>query len=176
MFADIYFWTNTLTLAGQLFLTGRFLRRFGAGAALGAQPVAIAVGALILGTRPTLGVLVVFEVIRRAGNYAFVKPARETLFTLVDRNVRYKAKSFIDTFVYRTGDVVGAGTDSALTALVVAFPAVFSSVLGALAVTIAPFAVVWAGLGLYLGTRQKHLAGQASPLDDPTASTRTTGA
>jgi AAA family ATP:ADP antiporter len=152
MFADIYFWTNTLTLAGQLFLTGRFLRRFGAGAALVALPLAIAVGALILGTRPTLGVLVVFEVVRRAGNYAFVKPARETLFTLVDRNVRYKAKSFIDTFVYRGGDALGALGFKLLAAVGI-------GAVGTALVTV-PQALVWAGVGFFLGRRQKALASE----------------
>ena len=150
LFADIYFWTNTLTLVGQLFLTGRFLRRFGAGAALVLLPVAMAVGAAILGTRPTLGVLVVFEVVRRAGNYAFVKPARETLFTLVDRNVRYKAKSFIDTFVYRGGDALGALGFKLLGALSI-------GTVGTALVTV-PLALVWAGTGWFLGRRQKRLA------------------
>jgi AAA family ATP:ADP antiporter len=150
LFADIYFWTNTLTLAGQLFLTGRFLRRFGAGAALVLLPLAMAVGAAILGTRPTLGVLVVFEIVRRAGNYAFVKPARETLFTLVDRNVRYKAKSFIDTFVYRGGDALGAMGFKLLGILSI-------GTVGTALVTV-PLALVWAGVGFFLGRKQKKLA------------------
>jgi len=152
LFADIYFWTNALTLGGQLFLTGRFLRRFGAGAALVALPLTMAVGALILGTRPTLGVLVVFEIVRRAGNYAFVKPARETLFTLVDRNVRYKAKSFIDTFVYRGGDALGALGFKLLGVLGI-------GTVGTALVTV-PLALIWGGVGLFLGRRQSSLAGE----------------
>jgi len=150
LFADIYFWTNTLTLCGQLFLTGRFLARFGATAALVLLPLAVAAGAVLLGTAPTLGVLVVFEVTRRAGNYALVKPARETLFTLVDRNVRYKAKSFIDTFVYRAGDAAGALGFKLLGILGVGLT-------GTALVTV-PLSLVWGGVGLYLGRRQKRLA------------------
>ncbi|MEN8007916.1 MAG: MFS transporter [Candidatus Krumholzibacteriota bacterium] len=150
MFADIYFWTNTLTLAGQLFLTGRFLRRFGAGAALVLLPLAIAAGSALLATYPTLAVLVVFEVTRRAGNYALVKPARETLFTLVDRNVRYKAKNFIDTFVYRGGDALGALTFKLLGILGI-------GVAGTALVTV-PLSLVWGAVGFYLGRRQKQLA------------------
>jgi AAA family ATP:ADP antiporter len=150
LFADIYFWTNALTLFGQLFVTGRFLSRFGAGTALALLPVAIAVGALILGTAPTLGVLVVFEIIRRAGNYALVKPARETLFTLVDRNVRYKAKNFIDTFVYRGGDAVGALVFKLLGILGI-------GLVGTALITV-PLSLVWGGVGIFLGRRQKRLA------------------
>ena len=150
MFADIYFWTNTLTLAGQLFVTGRFLSRFGAGAALVLLPLAIAAGSVLLVTAPTLGVLVAFEIIRRAGNYTLVKPARETLFTLVDRDVRYKAKNFIDTFVYRSGDAVGALAFKLLGFLGIG--------MAGTAVVTVPLSLVWAGVGLFLGRRQKQLA------------------
>lgn len=152
LFADIYFWTNFLTLFGQLFVTGRFLKRFGAGVALVLLPVAMAVGAVILGTAPTLGVLVVFEVIRKAGNYALVKPARETLFTLVDRNVRYKAKNFIDTFVYRGGDALGALGFKLLGILGI-------GMVGTALITV-PLSLVWGGVGFFLGRRQKRLAAE----------------
>ena len=121
-------------------------------ASLVALPLAMAVGALILGTRPTLGVLVVFEIVRRAGNYAFVKPARETLFTLVDRNVRYKAKSFIDTFVYRGGDALGALGFKLLGVLGI-------GTVGTALVTV-PLALIWGGVGFFLGRRQSRLAGE----------------
>jgi hypothetical protein len=42
------------------------------------------------------------------------RPARETLFTVVSREDKYKSKAVIDTFVYRTGDVVGAWTEGLL--------------------------------------------------------------
>ena len=150
LFADIYFWTNTLTLLGQLFVTGRFLGRFGTGVALVSLPLAMAAGALLLGTTPTLAVLVVFEVVRRAGNYALVKPARETLFTLVDRNVRYKAKNFIDTFVYRGGDAVGA--------LVFKLLGILGIGIAGTALITVPLSLIWGGVGIFLGRRQKSLA------------------
>ena len=152
LFADIYFWTNFLTLFGQLFVTGRFLKRFGAGAALIFLPVAMAVGAVILGTAPTLGILVVFEVTRKAGNYTLAKPARETLFTLVDRNVRYKAKSFIDTFVYRSGDALGALGFKLLGILGI-------GMVGTALITV-PLSLAWGGVGFFLGRRQKRLSAE----------------
>ena len=150
LFGRIDLWTNILTLAWQLLVTGRLIPRLGTGKVLALLPLATAVGFAALGFAPTLGVLVVFQIVRRAGNYALVKPARETLFTLVDRNVRYKAKSFIDTFVYRGGDALGAGMFSTLTAAGLG--------LAGLAYVAVPLAVVWGAVGLYLGRKQQRMA------------------
>ena len=163
IFAGVDFWTNVLTLGGQLFLTGRLLRRLGTGRVLAILPAVTALGFLILGARPTLAVLVLFKVIRSASNYALAKPARETLFTVVDRNIRYKAKSFIDTFVYRGGDALGASAFGLLTAAGLGLaPIAFGAV---------PLGIVWAGVGVYLGRRQRGLVqppekGPAAPTPD----------
>jgi len=158
IFGRIDLWTNILTLCGQLLVTGRLMPRLGTGKVLALLPVAVAVGFALLGLAnlgyaSALTVLVIFQVVRRAMNYALVKPARETLFTLVDRNVRYKAKSFIDTFVYRGGDALGAGLFSALTAAGLG--------LAGVAFTAVPMALVWGAVGLYLGRRQQQLVHQA---------------
>ncbi len=149
IFGRIDLWTNVLTLCGQLLVTGRLMPRLGTGKVLALLPLAVAIGFAVLGSAPTLTVLVIFQVARRAGNYALIKPARETLYTLVDRNVRYKAKSFIDTFVYRGGDALGAGLFSALTAAGLGLTGV--------AWTAVPLALVWGGVGLYLGKCQQRL-------------------
>ncbi len=154
LFGRIDLWTNILTLCGQLLVAGRLIPRLGTGKVLALLPIATAVGFAALGFSPTLMVLVVFQVVRRASNYALVKPARETLFTLVDHNVRYKAKSFIDTFVYRGGDALGAGIFSVLTQLGIG--------LAGIAFMAVPLALVWGGVGLYLGRRQTQLARQTS--------------
>lgn len=150
MFGTIDFWANTLTLAGQLLLTGPMLRKLGSGPVLALLPLVVAAGFAAVGTWPTLTILVVFQVARRAGNYALAKPARETLFTVVDRSDRYKAKNFIDTFVYRGGDALGAGIFARITAG------------GAGMVTVAwlavPIALMWAAVAVYLGRRQRALA------------------
>ena len=150
IFARIDLWTNILTLAGQLFVTGRLLKRLGTGMVLALLPVLVALGFTALGLWPVLAVLVVFQVVRRAGNYAFAKPARETLFAVVDRESRYKAKNFLDTFVYRAGDALGAGIFSLLTAT--------GAGLTAIAWTAVPLALVWSLTGVFLGRRQRRLA------------------
>jgi ATP:ADP antiporter, AAA family len=95
---------------------------------------------------------------------AIMRPARETLFTVVRRADKYKSKAFIDTFVYRGGDVVGAGVEGALARLATGIAALISVAV--------PLAVVWAALGVWLGRRQELLAhrdpGALQPREEPT--------
>lgn len=146
LFARIDLWTNVLTILCEILLTGRLLKKLGAGRVLALLPVGTAAGFAALALRPQLLVLTLFQVLRRAANYALARPARETLFTTVDNDVRYKAKSFIDTFVYRGGDALGAGTVEAL--------GVAGLGLGPLAAIGVPTAAAWTWLSLYLGRRQ----------------------
>jgi AAA family ATP:ADP antiporter len=148
LFARIDFWVNLVSLATQLFFTGRVIKRLGTGLTLATLPLATALGFFALGLAPVLPVLVVFQVVRRASNYALAKPARETLFAILDRNGRYKAKNFLDTFVRRGGDAVGAGCFDVLTRL--------GFGLGAVAYLAIPIALVWGGLALYLGREQRR--------------------
>jgi len=150
LFASIDTWVNGLTLVTQLLWSGRIIKRLGVALTLALLPMLTATGLVSLGLAPILPVLVVFQVIRRATNYALVKPARETLFTIVSRDARYKAKNFIDTFVYRGGDALGAWTFSLLQRVGLS--------LSGIAFTAVPIAVIWAAVGLYLGRRQSRLA------------------
>ncbi len=106
LFALIDLAVNVLTVFTQLFIAGRIMSRFRLGVALAAVPLLVAAGFTALALLPTLSVLVVFQVVRRAGNYALTRPAREVLFTVVGRESKYKAKNVIDTVVYRGGDAV----------------------------------------------------------------------
>lgn len=117
VFAAIDFGTNGLTVALQLFVTHRLIRRFGLGTALGLLPAICLGGFLALALLPALGVLAAFQVLRRAGNYAVARPARETLFTVVPRTDKYKAKNVIDTLVYRGGDALSGWLYACLSAL-----------------------------------------------------------
>lgn len=108
LFAAIDLGVNVLTISVQVFVTGRLLTRFGLGPTLATVPVVSAVGFVALGVAPILPVLVAFQIARRAGEYALTRPAREVLFTVVGREVKYKAKNFIDTVVFRGGDALSA--------------------------------------------------------------------
>jgi len=107
-FASVDLAVNVLTLGVQLFLTGRIVNRLGVALTLAILPAFSILGFAALAIWPTIGVIVAFQVLRRAGNYAIARPIREVLFTVVPREDRYKAKSFIDTVVYRLGDQIGA--------------------------------------------------------------------
>ncbi|MDX2060969.1 MAG: MFS transporter, partial [Gemmatimonadales bacterium] len=92
----------------------------------------------------------VFQVLRRAGEYAVARPAREVLYTVLSREDKYKAKHFIDTFVYRGGDQVGAWSMRGMAALGLG--------LAGTAFVAAPLAAAWLGIALWLGRRQATLA------------------
>ena len=107
-FARIDLWVNVLTLAAQFFFTGRLLQRFGLRPALLLLPVLSLAGFGALWIWPTFAVLALFQVLRRGLHYAVDRPARESLFIPLGPGEKYKSKPFIDTFVYRGGDFLGA--------------------------------------------------------------------
>jgi AAA family ATP:ADP antiporter len=116
-FATIDLCVNTLTLIVQLFFTGRIVANLGIAVTLALLPAVSILAFAVLALSPTLLVLSVVQVVRRASDYAIARPAREVLWTVVAREDRYKAKGFIDTFVYRLGDQVGAWSVTLLGAL-----------------------------------------------------------
>jgi AAA family ATP:ADP antiporter len=100
--------TNVLTLLTAALITGRIVARFGMSTALALMPGLVVLGIIALVAAPVLVVLAVFQVGRRVGNYAITRPSREMLFTVLDREARFKAKPVIDVVVYRGGDVMTA--------------------------------------------------------------------
>lgn len=150
IFAQVDLATQITTLVLQLVVAGHVMKRLGVHVALVLAPVTAALGFIGLAMVASLAVLVVFDAVFRAVQRAITRPARETLFTVVAREDKYKAKAFIDTFVYRVGDVVGAQTEGLLARLGMG--------LYALTMVVVPLAVAWAALGLWLGSRQSALA------------------
>jgi AAA family ATP:ADP antiporter len=149
-FAQLDLSVNTLTILVQLFLTGRLLKWLGVGMTLAFLPVISMIGFLGMGFVPILSLLAIFQVLRRAGNFAVTRPAREVLFTVLRREDKYKAKSFIDTFVYRVGDQIGAWSYPVLTW--------FGLGLTGISFVAAPLAAIWCGLSIWLGRKQHALA------------------
>ncbi len=153
-FAKIDLAVNVLALFTQAFLTGRFIKWLGVALTLAILPAICVLGFTGLGLWPFLGVLVVFQTLRRAGNYAVARPTREVLYTVVTREEKYKAKNIIDTFVYRGGDQVGAWFYGGMLWLGVG--------MSALAFLAVPICGVWLAVGYWLGRQQEVLArGQA---------------
>jgi ATP:ADP antiporter, AAA family len=156
-FARIDLYTQTATLVLQVIVAGHIMKRLGVGVALAMVPITVALGYIGLAIVGSLAALIIFEAVFRATQRAIMRPARETLFTVVSRSDKYKAKAFIDTFVYRAGDAGGAITEGLLGRLGMG--------LAALAIAAVPLALVWAVLGVWLARQQQRIAASQRPPD-----------
>jgi len=143
IFASVDLAVGILTLATQVFATGRFLARFGVGVASAVLPAVFVVGFAALAVAPTLAVVLVFQVAQRWGNFAIANPARQVFFTVVGREEKYKAKSFIDVVVYRGSDALWGWLYESVHAI--------GLKLGAIALAAIPVAAVWLALSTVLG-------------------------
>ncbi|MGI8955843.1 MAG: NTP/NDP exchange transporter [Chthoniobacterales bacterium] len=148
--ANLEIWVNSITVVVQIFLTGRLLKWFGVGFTLVALPVVSLVGFAAMGLAPSLTLLAVFQVARRAAAYALMRPSREILFTVLRREDKYKVKSVTDTLGYRTGDQIGAWSYGGLHALGLG--------LSSISFVAVPMVLGWCGLSIWLGRKQAALA------------------
>lgn len=143
---------NILTVIVGAFATGRMARHLGLPFTLASVPVLMVGGMLMLASTPVVAVAVGVQVVRRIGNYAISRPAREILFTAVDRETRFKAKPVIDIVIYRGGDMLNAWAFTALTQGL-------GLGLAAVAVVGAGVAGLWVATGVYLGRRFNTMRG-----------------
>jgi AAA family ATP:ADP antiporter len=157
-FAQVDLYTQIATLVLQALVAGTLMRHVGVPVTLALLPITVALGFLGLALVASLATLVVVQAGFNAVQRAIMRPARETLFTVVSRADKYKAKAFIDTFVYRGGDVVGAQVEGLLGRL--------AAGVAALVVVAVPLAVAWAALGVWLGRRQERQA-ERRPATEP---------
>jgi AAA family ATP:ADP antiporter len=155
IFANIDLYVNLLALFVQMFLTGRIVRWIGLFGALCILPILSLGGFWALLAWPTLGTLMAFQVLRRGTDYALAKPAREVLFTVLPREEKYKAKSFIDTFVYRGGDALNGQVYLLVTAS--------GDAASRVAWFSVPLTAVWMAVSFALSRRQQRLAAASAP-------------
>lgn len=153
-FAKVDLAVNLITLFGQVWLFSRLMRWIGVTGMLALIPALSVAGFLALAAAPTMAVLVAFNVLRRAGNFAVARPTREVLYTVLPREDKYKTKSFVDTFVYRLGDQIGVWGDAALGALGLGVAGV--------SLVAAPLSFLWLVIAIWLGRRQQQLAGEST--------------
>jgi len=118
-FARIDLWVNVLTLVTQILLTGRILTGLGIPVVLAILPLLTLAGFGALWLWPTFGVMALVQVLRRGLHYAVDRPAREILYIPLGPEERYKSKPFIDTFIYRGGDLLGVWAPTAFAALAI---------------------------------------------------------
>jgi ATP:ADP antiporter, AAA family len=150
IFARLDFYTQVTTLVLQALVAGHLMKRLGVHVTLALLPATAFLGFAGLALAASLVTLTIFQAAYSAVQRSLTRPARETLFTVVPREDKYKAKAFIDTFVYRGGDVIGAQVEGLLGRL--------AAGLGALVTVTLPLAVAWGALGLWLGRRQERQA------------------
>jgi len=144
IWAGIDLAVNVLSVLTAMFGTGRLASRFGLSVTLPLVPMIITILLFIFALSPMLWTFVGLQIVRRAGEYAITKPAREMLFTTVDRESRFKAKSVIDVVIYRGADVSWGWVYTSLTQLL-GFGLAGIAVIGAL------IASIWSLLAVYLG-------------------------
>ncbi len=147
VFSRIDYAVQALTIGFQFFLTGRIAQRFGVVALLTAVPLLMVAGFLGLALSGSFAMLVAVMVVRRVGEYACIRPGREMLYSVVDTESKYQAKSFNDVPVYRGGDALAAQVQGILKDAGVAAASI--ALLGA------GIAALWAVTGWRLGRRVK---------------------
>jgi ATP:ADP antiporter, AAA family len=149
LFGKVELAINVLALAMQALVTGRIIAAIGLGGALASVPALTAVGFGVAALVPGYLALGAFQTLRRALHFAVDRPAREVLFTVVRPEDKYKAKNFVDTFVYRGGDALSGWMHAGLAGLGLALPA--------LSVAAIPFALASLALALWLAARERKL-------------------
>lgn len=148
---------QTLSILAQLLVTGRIARKLGVGVLLVAVPLIAAAGFLWLAFAPTFAVLAVVMVARRAGEYAFVRPGREMLYTVVEPEAKYKAKNFNDTVVYRGADAVSGWVKAGID--MIAQQPMIAMLIGAV------IALVWGVTGGALARAQRRIEAKPAALN-----------
>lgn len=147
-FSSINFWTNFFAFLGQLLLVRIVVVRFGVGRALALLPIVSIVGFVILASDPVLGVVAILTIVRRALGFSFSKPTSDMLYSVVSPEDKYKTKNFIDTAVYRFGDIVGSRTIELM----------LWSGISWVSIIMLPFAAIWTFISLWLGRDYKRQA------------------
>lgn len=148
-FANVDIWVNALTLLVQFVVTRQLLVKLGVARTLILLPIVSILGFTLLGFAPVLSAVIVFQVVRRAGQFAITSPTREILFVPLSREEKYKAKNFIDTFMFRTGDQIGAWSHAGLLALGLG--------VSGIAFAAVPLSVVWLLLAIWLGRSHERM-------------------
>jgi AAA family ATP:ADP antiporter len=149
-FSNMNNWQNALALLIQMFAVKQVVTRFGIGRSLVLFPLVTVAGFIVLAFEPTLMVVAVLTVLRRALGFGFTKPSTDMLYSVVTPEEKYKAKNVIDTAIYRGGDVVGTWS--------IRLMSILGLGIAGISVMMLPFAVVSAAIALWLGREYKRMA------------------
>lgn len=147
-FSRINVFSNTFALIGQLFLVRHVVGRMGIGVSLSLLPIVSIASFILLAIDPVLGVVAFMTWARRGLGFSFSKPTTDMLYSVVTPEEKYKTKNFIDTAIYRFGDVVGSFTIKFMMGLGIS----------GVSIIMLPFAVIWAAVSIWLGRDYRRQA------------------
>ncbi|MDO5972133.1 MFS transporter [Flavivirga aquimarina] len=142
-FSKVDLITNTLTVFSQVFITSSVIKKYGLKITLFLVPFLIAIGFAFLSINPSVLVIGTLIIVHRAGNFSLLKPSKEILFTVCNKEEKYRVKNFIDTIIYRGGD--------ALTGWLFSLLISFGLGLSIIALISLPVALLWSFNGNRLG-------------------------
>jgi ATP:ADP antiporter, AAA family len=142
-YANVNFAIVLLAWLGQLFVLRHVVHRFNIGISLVLMPLVSIIGFGLLSFEPTLVAVSILTIVRRGLGFAFSKPTTDMLYSVVTVEEKYKTKNFIDTTVYRFGDIVGSSSIHSLIAFGLGIPPI--------SILMVPFGAIWTGISLWLG-------------------------
>lgn len=138
--------SNALSFVGQLLLVKVAVQRLGIGVTLAVLPLVSIAGFALLAINPAFAIMAVFQVVRRGLTYGLSKPATDMLYAVVSREAKYKAKNFIDTAVWRGGDLVSVWIVRFLS----------GTGLSGVSLICVPLAALWSLLALWIGREYRR--------------------
>lgn len=151
-FSTVFAITNVVALVVQLFLTANIMSRFGVKAALFVMPSLILGASGLFLLLPVLWIGSSLNTVDNAFNYSINQSAREALYTPLSRDEKYKAKAFIDMFLYRTAKVVAVGVALAAGAAFEEFAAVRW-----LSLVVLALGALWIAIARYAGNEFRRM-------------------
>ena len=147
---------NALSFIGQLLIVKHSVRKLGIGWTLSLLPIVSVVGFTLLALNPVFLIIAGLHVLRRSITFGLTKPTNDMLYSVVSPEARYKAKNFIETAVYRGGDVITTWTIRLISGIG----------LSGVALVCVPIALFWAWLAVWIGgeyrRRDKAAEGNAA--------------
>mgnify|MGYP001813065109 FL=1 len=144
-----------LAFTFQFFITSRLVIYLGMPRTAILPPIILAAGFTLLGSSLGLVLFAAVGVAQRALNYGLLGPVKEMLFTVVDRETKYKSKNFIDTVVYRGSDVTASWIFKGLMTAGLS--------ISQIAWVYIPVMVIWGTGAWYLGKAYSKLKSQLDP-------------
>lgn len=108
-YSQYFFLVSLLGFAIQLFLVAKVFDRIGVAGAICVLPVVMIINYSVIALIPILAVVRYGMIFENSVNYSLGTTSRHALFLPVSRDEKYVGKHTIDTFFFRTGDVLSGG-------------------------------------------------------------------